>query len=108
MKIKYIIHWFFVPRDRSGNVYSYVAITDTRSGRTLLTHDVPESNATAIAFHLNGEEHKQNYYFAKSQITWQEFKRLINSGTVPYVSSSPEDLATAFKKVLRSRKKVKA
>jgi hypothetical protein len=100
MKIKYIIQWFFTPHDRCGNSYTYVVVTDTRTGRRISSSDVPESNARLVAFYLNGQQHVNNYYFAESQIS----KKQLNYWNPSYLSSCPEVLAKALVKEIRRRK----
>jgi len=103
MKYKFIVHWFFTPRDRSGNVYSYFAIADTRSGRIIHGHSAPESNLRAAIFHINGGEHKQNYWFAQSEISKRTFD--YNTKDIGYIGCDPEVIAAAFRKELKTRKK---
>jgi hypothetical protein len=98
-KYKFILHWFFSPRDRSGNVYSYGCIVDTKSGRCLRVADVPESNLRGVAFDLNGGEHKQNYWWAATEVPQRELFRRMND--IPHVS----DIPAAFRKLMKSRKK---
>ncbi len=97
MKIKFIIQWFYTPHDRNGNSYTYVVVTDTRTGRRISSSDVPQSNARMIAFYLNGHQHIQNYYFAESMIT----KKQLNYWNQSYLSSCPEELAVALVKEIR-------
>ena len=99
MKYKYILHWFFSPRDSSGNVYSYGVIVDIRSGRQLMVADVPESNLRGVAFDLNGGEHKQNYWWAQTCVPQRELFRRLN--TIPHVS----DIPAAFRTMMKSRKR---
>ena len=100
MKIKFIIQWFYTPHNTSGNSYTYVVVTDTRTGRSIRSADVPQSNARLIAFYLNGKEHVNNFYMAESQIS----KKTLKYWDPPYLSSCPETLAKAFVKELRRRK----
>jgi hypothetical protein len=106
MKYKLIVHWFYVPRDRSGNVYSYFAIADTRSGRVLRGKDAPESNLRAAIYHINGDQHKQNYWFAETSIPWRQFK--YRTEDVPYIGCDPLTIAAEFRKMMKSRKKARA
>jgi len=106
MKYKYIIHRFYTPRDNSGNVYCIFSITDTRSGRQLVGKDVPESNLRGLPFDLNGGEWKQNYYYAETAISKREFSD--RAKDTPYVGCCPSKIAAAFKKMMKSRKRVKA
>jgi hypothetical protein len=100
-RIRYIVHWFFSPRDSSGNVYSYFVIADVRSGRILRGKDVPESNLRAAMFAINGGQHRQNYWFAQTEVKQRElFYRMKD---IPYIGSS-EAIAEAFHKMMRSRK----
>ena len=106
MKIKYIIQWFYTtPRNSSGNVYSFVRMTDTRSGRTLAAMDVPESNARVIPFWLNGGKWAQDYYFCSKQLSKREYKWFTDAN-VKYISCDPATLAAAFLKEIRRRKPV--
>lgn len=100
MKIKYILQWFYTPRDRSGNVYSYFRLTDTATGRQLAGMEVPESNARAILYHLNGNEHIQNYYYAETAITKREMNRVRIHGGFGYIGCDPEKIAVQFKEML--------
>ena len=102
MKIKYIIQWFYTPRDISGNVYSYVIITDTRTGRSIKSSDVPESNARLVAFYLNGKNHVNNYHFVTTELTKRQFKYY----SPLYLSCDPEVLAAAMLKEIRRRKPI--
>ena len=94
MKIKYIIQLFYTPRDINGNVYTFVRLTDTRTGRTMEVRDVPASNARSSPYYLNGCEHVQNYYFCETQLTKREFKWCIKN--VNYISSCADVLAQTF------------
>jgi len=98
--IKFIIQWFHTPYDSSNNSYTYVVVTDTRTGRQISSTDVPESNARLVAYYLNGEEHVSNFYWAESTIS----KRQLKYWNTHYISSCPETLATAFLKEIRRRK----
>lgn len=100
MKYKYLISFNYKPRDRWGNVYSYVIVTCPRTGRSISSSDVPESNARLIAFYLNGKEHVQNYYWTETLHDSRQFNYL----SPAYLSSCPETLAKAFMKELRRRK----
>jgi hypothetical protein len=100
MKIKFIIHWFHTPHDIYGNSYTYVVITDTRTGRKISSSDVPESNARLVAFYLNGQAHVHNYYWVESLVT----KKQLKWWNPTYVSSDAETLAKAFMKEVRRRK----
>lgn len=106
MKYKYILHRFQTNRDTSGNVYSYFALADTRSGRVLRGRDVPESNAQGAIFILNGNQHKQNYWSATTTLPSRQFDYSVKD--IPYHGCSPENIADAFRKMMKSRKKVKA
>ena len=97
MKYKYIVNWYYVPRDRAGNVYSYFVIADTRSGRFLYGKDQPESNLRAAMFNLNGS-HKQNYWFECIAKKWHDYASFTKN--VPYIG----DIPAAFREVMRSRK----
>ena len=99
MKYKYIVTWFYTPRDRSNNVYSYGHIVDTRSGRMLEINDCPESNLKYAICELN-DGHKQNYYFTRCQISWREFKRATDK--IPMFRG---EIADQFRKMMKSRKK---
>ena len=100
MKIKFIIQWFYTPHDTSGNSYTYVVVTDTRTGRSIRSSDVPQSNARLIVFYLNGKEHVNNFCFAETMFT----KRQMKYYCPPYLSSCPETLAAAMVKEIRRRK----
>jgi hypothetical protein len=99
MKYKYIVVWFYTPKDSSGNVYSYGQIVDTRSGRILWIQDCPESNLTWAIADLNGEP-KNNYYFIRSRITWKDYVRV--TAKIPVFTG---EIADAFRKMMKSRKK---
>ena len=99
MKYKYIAHWFYSPRDRNGNVYSYGIIADTRSGRSLAVADIPESNLRGVIFDLNGGEHKQNYWFAQTAVPQRELFRRMKD--MHHIS----DVPGAFRRMMKSRKK---
>jgi hypothetical protein len=103
MKYRYIIHWFFTPRDSSGNVYSYFAIADTRSGRIMHGKDACESNLRGVPFFLNGKQHQQNYWFAQTQIPWRTYVH--NTKTIEYIGCDSAELAEKFRKVMKSRKR---
>jgi hypothetical protein len=98
MKYRYIIH--FIEADRDRNMF---IITDTRSGRSLRGRHVPENNVRCSVFYLNGQEHKSNYYFVSTQVTLREFKNWWVKN-VPYIGSSPEEIAAAFLKMMKSRR----
>jgi hypothetical protein len=106
MKYKFIVHQFVTPRDRSGNVYSYFAIADTRSGRIIHGLHAHESNLRAAIFDLNGGEHKQNYWFATTEIPKRSFDYYTKD--IGYIGCEPSVIANAFRKALRTRKKAKA
>ena len=101
--IKYVANWLYTPRDTSGNVYSYFVITDTGSGRRLMGRDAPESNVRGTIFELSGKEWKRNYIFSTSQISSRSYDYAIKN--VPYIGTNPEEIASAFRKMMRSRKK---
>jgi hypothetical protein len=103
MKYKFILHRFQTNRDTSGNVYSYFALADTRSGRVLYGRDVPESNAQGAMFILNGNQHKQNYWSATTTLSSRLFDYYVKD--IPYIGCSPEQVASAFQKMMKSRKK---
>jgi hypothetical protein len=103
MKYKFILHWFFTPRNRSGNVSSYFALADTRSGRIIHGHSAPESNLRGVIFELNGGEHKQNYWFAQTQIPSREFN--YRTKDIDYIGCDPAVIAAAFRKAMKSRKR---
>jgi hypothetical protein len=98
MKYKYIVHWFYSPRDVCGNVYSYAIIADTRSGRYLEVANVPESNLRSVIFALNGNQHKQNYWWAQTVIPKRQLNRRLMG--IPYIRDIPE----TFRKMMRSRR----
>lgn len=98
MKYRYIVH--FIEASRDHNMF---IITDTRSGRSLRGRHVPEANVRLAVYFLNGQEHKQNYYFATSNVPVRQFKAWWVQ-TVPYVGCQPEDIAAAFLKMMKSRK----
>lgn len=100
LKIKYVIQWFYTPHDYSGNSYTFVVVTDTRTGRSIRSSDVPESNARLIAFYLNGQQHEQNFIFTKTEMK----KRQMKYYNVEYLSSCAESLAKAFQTEIRRRK----
>jgi len=102
-KYKFILHWFFTPRDRSGNVYSYFSIVDTRSGRIIQGRDVPESNLREAIYEINGREHKQNYYFAQTEIPKRQYD--YNTRNIQYIGCDPETLAMVFYKAMNTRKR---
>lgn len=101
MKYKYILH--FVQSTAGG---SYFTLADTRSGRTLSGSNVPESNARAVLYILNGNQHKQNFWQATTTLSSRQFKHY--SEDIPYIGCNPDDIAAAFRKMMKSRKKVKA
>jgi len=103
MKYKYILHWFFTPRDRAGNVCSYFAIVDTRSGRVLRGYNTPESNLRGVVFFLNGGEHKQNYWFAQTEVPYRAY--VYNTKSMNYIGCDSETIAAAFRKLMKLRKK---
>ena len=98
MKYKFIVHQFVTPRDRSGNVYTYFDIADTRSGRVIHGLHAHESNLRAAIFDLNGGEHKQNYWWAATEVPQRELFRRMND--ISHVS----DIPAAFRKLMKSRK----
>lgn len=98
MKYRYIIHFIEADRDRTMFI-----ITDTRSGRSLRGRHVPENNVRCCIFHLNGGEHRSNYYFVKTTCTIREFKNWWGKN-VPYIGCQPEEIAAAFLKMMKSRK----
>jgi len=98
MKYRYIVHYIEADRDRNMFI-----ITDTRSGRSLRGRHVPESNVRLAVYFLNGQEHKGNYYFVTTTVNVRQFKNWWVKN-VPYVGSSPEDIAAAFLKMMKSRK----
>jgi len=98
MKYRYIVHYIEASRD-----HTMFILTDTRSGRSLRGRHVPEANVRMAVYFLNGQEHKQNYYFATSTVPIRQFKAWWVKN-VPYVGSSPEDIAAAFFKMMKSRK----
>ena len=101
--IKYVANWLYTPRDTSGNIYSYFVITDTGSGRRLMGRDAPESNVRGVIFELSGKEWKRNYIFTATEIPRRRFKYAVDN--VSYVGTNPEEIADAFRKMMRSRKK---
>jgi hypothetical protein len=98
MKYRYIAH--FVEADRDHNMF---ILTDTRSGRCLRGRNVPEANLRMAIYFLNGQEHKQNYYFATTTVGVRQFKAWWLP-KVPYVGTQPEEIAAAFLKIMKSRK----
>ena len=98
MKYRYIVHYIEADRDRNMFI-----LTDTRSGRSLRGRNVPESNVRLAVYFLNGQEHKQNYYFVNTRTDIRNFKYWWVKN-VPYIGSSPEDIAAAFLKMMKSRK----
>jgi len=103
MKYKYIIHWFFTPRDSAGNVYSHFKIVDTRSGRIIHGKDACESNLRGVPFFLNGNQHKQNYWFAATQIPWRTYVH--NTKTIEHIGCDSAVIAQVFRKAMKTRKR---
>jgi hypothetical protein len=99
-KYKYIIHFIEASRD-----YNMFIIVDTRSGRLLRGIHVPEANVRGVVYYLNGQEHKSNYYFAKTTVPVREFKTWW-SNDVPHVGSQPEEIAAKFIAMMKSRKRL--
>ena len=106
MKYKLIAHIFETAPDRSGNVCRYFALADTRSGRIIHGLDVHDSNLRAAIYEVNGGEHKNNYWFATTTITRRQFDYLTKD--IPYLGCDPKAIADAFRKAMKTRKKVKA
>ena len=106
MKYKFIANIFETPPDRSGNVYSYFALADTRSGRIIHGTDVHESNLRAAIFELNSGEHKNNYWFTTTTFDRRRFNHLVRD--IPYIGCESKTIAEAFRKAMKTRKKVRA
>jgi hypothetical protein len=98
MKYRYIVHYIEASRD-----HNMFIITDTRSGRSLRGKHVPEANVRLVVYYLNGQEHKQNYYFVSGVVPVRHFKEWWVKN-VPYIGSQPEEIAAAFIKMMKSRK----
>ena len=98
MKYKYIIHFIEADRDRTMFI-----ITDTRSGRRLCGVHVPEANVRLAVYYLNGQEHKQNYYWTTTTVGVRQFESWW-AKNVPYTVSQPEDIAARFIAMMKSRK----
>jgi len=98
MKYRYIIH--FIEADRDRNMF---IITDTRSGRKLEGRCVPEANVRLAVYYINGQEHKQNYYFVITTVGLRQFQNWWVKN-VPFVGTSPEEIAAAFLKMMKSRR----
>ena len=99
MKYRYIIH--FIEADRDRNMF---ILTDTRSGRSLRGRHVPEANVRLVVYYLNGQEHINNYYFATTTVSIRQFQEWWVKD-VPYVGTAPEEIAAAFLKMMKSRRK---
>ena len=99
MKYRYIVH--FIEADRDHKMF---ILTDTRSGRVLRGRCVPESNVRMAIYFLNGQEHKQNYYFVTSTVPVRQFINWWMKNDVPYVGTQPEEIAAAFLKMMKSRR----
>lgn len=97
-KYKYIVH--FIEADRDRNMF---IITDTRSGRSLRGRCVPEANVRMIVYFLNVQEHKRNHYYVTSTVPIRQFDKWWVKD-VPYVGTSPEEIATKFIAMMKSRK----
>lgn len=98
MKYRYIVH--FIEASRDHNMF---ILTDTRSGRSLRGRHVPEANVRLVVYHLNGQEHKNNYYFATTTVPVRQFKNWWGKN-VPYIGCQPEEIAARFITMMKSRK----
>ena len=98
MKYRYIIHYIEASRD-----HNMFIITDTRSGRSLRGRQVPEANVRLVVYHLNGQEHKQNYYFVTSTVAVRSFQAWW-AANVSYIGTQPEEIAAKFIAMMKSRK----
>ena len=105
MRYKYIIHFYWSPRDVNGNVYTIFKIISTRSGRMVCGRDASKSNVQGAMFYLNNNEPKQNYYFAESQIPKRQLLRMMRDlhGGFPYIGCDGEGIAKEVKKAFRLR-----
>jgi hypothetical protein len=103
-KYKYLISISNTLPDRSGNVYTYFIIADSVSGRSIRGIDVPESNICSVPFYLNGGEHKENYWLTTTILSRKQFDYYTKN--VHYIGCGAEEIAQAFRKAMKTRKKV--